>query len=610
MTEWYDPRLLLKTAGKTFLSETIGEYADPRLGTADPRPGRFFDYSKGLRRTEFDFETIRNEERTDMWIDYVADVGDGWNPTYAVAMSLARPEIKIDGISEPLERGEMLFFGGDGVYPAATESEYEDRLVTPYRMAFKASGTIADVERLDVVNLKKEPHVFALPGNHDWYDSLVSFRDLFCSHIFNERRFAGAWRTRQKRSYFALKLPHNWWLLAVDMQLSHNIDVSQLHYFESIVEKMQAGDRVILCVPEPFWVKAIKYHKLTDKFEEKEKSIERLEALFATHKVEVKVYIAGDLHHYRRFEDENGVQKITAGGGGAFLHPTHDFDFRENKSDSIEELSLKQEKAKGFSLKADYPEFDKSKKLDKRNLWFIWNNKTFGIFTAILYALVGWLIFGLINYNFDRDAIIATANTLIATPSAIFILAVLFAAVIFFTDSNDKNFKRFAGFLHGVVHFTAILFLGWLVFLLTSYLQRNYSIGFEKYQDIIWFFCAISIAAVGGYFFGSIIMGLYLFVSLHFFGRHDNEAFSALKVEDYKNFLRLHIDENKNLTIYPLKIERVPRNWNPFPKGETDERKIEYYTPETKIKVELIEEKPIVIKSISETKKEDNQNVR
>ena len=34
MVDWYDPRQLLSTAGKTAISETIGEYADPRTGTA------------------------------------------------------------------------------------------------------------------------------------------------------------------------------------------------------------------------------------------------------------------------------------------------------------------------------------------------------------------------------------------------------------------------------------------------------------------------------------------------------------------------------------------------------------------------------------------------
>jgi hypothetical protein len=578
MVDWYDPRQLLNTARKTAISETIGEYADPRLGTAEAaQQGEFFDYSKLLRETRYDFKAIENEERDEIWIDYVADVGDGWNSTYSVALNLAQPHIKVEGVEKNLRRGEILFFGGDAVYPSAAEKEYDDRLVQPYRMAFKAG----EANLIAAAGLMKELHVFALPGNHDWYDSLTAFKDLFCSHIFNSRRFAGGWHTRQKRSYFSIKLPHKWWLLAVDMQLSHNIDVSQLQYFESIIEKMEAGSRVILCVSEPFWVKAIKYQKVTDEFDEKEKSIERLERFFSEKQVEVKVYIAGDLHHYRRFADENGVHKITAGGGGAFLHPTHDYDYRHNGQD----------KDKGFYLKADYPSFEDSRKLDWKNLLFVRNNKTFGIFTALIYAMVGWLIFVLIDYRFSWEALVITVNRVIAEPSAFLTLVAMFGGLIFFTDSRDKRYKWLAGIAHGLTHLAAIFICGLAIFLLTTFLDDKYELANKPYREIVWFVCAMSVAALGGYILGSIIMGIYLFVSLHFFGRHDNEAFSALKIEDYKNFLRLHVSSDGHLTIYPLKIAKVSKAWNPVINSENE---VEFYKPASDIEPELIE-KPIVI---------------
>lgn len=52
-------------------------------------------------------------------------------------------------------------------------------------------------------------------------------------------------------------------------------------------------------------------------------------------------------------------------------------------------------------------------------------------------------------------------------------------------------------------------------------------------------------------------------MSLNVFGRHSNEAFSALRIEDYKNFLRLHIAKDGSLTVFPIGIERVPRRWKP-----------------------------------------------
>jgi hypothetical protein len=70
---------------------------------------------------------------------------------------------------------------------------------------------------------------------------------------------------------------------------------------------------------------------------------------------------------------------------------------------------------------------------------------------------------------------------------------------------------------------------------------------------------------VGGYLAGSTIMGIYLLISLNGFGRHSNEAFSALHIPDWKNFLRLRIDVDGRLTIFPVGIRRVPRKWAKSP---------------------------------------------
>jgi hypothetical protein len=45
-----------------------------------------------------------------------------------------------------------------------------------------------------------------------------------------------------------------------------------------------------------------------------------------------------------------------------------------------------------------------------------------------------------------------------------------------------------------------------------------------------------------GWIVGSVVMGIYLLISLNFFGRHSDEAFSALALPDWKNFLRFRID--------------------------------------------------------------------
>src|SRR5215213_6591571 len=170
MTDWYNPTQLIDTAKKTIISTIIGANADPRLVAPAPADGSFFDYSAEFKNENFEGSKTEREE---IRIDYVSDVGDGWNPTYSVALSLARETLEIG--NDKLGRGEILIFGGDGVYPTANSEEYEKKLVEPYRMAFNASRSGDSSDKTD---LKKNPHVFVLPGNHDWYDSLVAFQKI------------------------------------------------------------------------------------------------------------------------------------------------------------------------------------------------------------------------------------------------------------------------------------------------------------------------------------------------------------------------------------------------------------------------------------------------
>ena len=83
----------------------------------------------------------------------------------------------------------------------------------------------------------------------------------------------------------------------------------------------------------------------------------------------------------------------------------------------------------------------------------------------------------------------------------------------------------------------------------------THALAFEGFSGILMF--------ASGALVGSFLMGVYLLISLNIFGRHSNEAFSSLRIEDFKNFLRLHIAKDGILTIFPIGIERVPRAWKP-----------------------------------------------
>src|SRR5262249_15678846 len=155
-----------------------------------------------------------------------------------------------------LRRADILIFGGDEVYPVASHEKYEDRLVKPYQSALEPKfNQRARAPKPETLPL---PHVYAIPGNHDWYDTLTAFTRVFCDEKVKEFG-GGSWKAPQNRSYFALRLPGNWWLIGIDLQLNSDLDTVQLQYFEMVAEKMRPGDRIILCSPEPYWAYQIAY---------------------------------------------------------------------------------------------------------------------------------------------------------------------------------------------------------------------------------------------------------------------------------------------------------------------------------------------------------------
>lgn len=575
MVNWFDIGQLADTGIKVVLSSIFGTRSDSRLVQAIAAGRiRIFDYT--FHYNDINDEPLIDESkpRDDIWIDYIADTGDGWNSTYAVAYHSSQETLELKFNSERINtrRGDLLIFGGDMIYPTPSRRNYDERLVTPFAAAL---GKVKNGTR---------PHLFAVPGNHDWYDGLNAFSRLFCSDL--NRNF-GDWFTRQKRSYFALKLPHNWWLLGSDGQLESDLDTPQIEYFRYIAEnEMNSGDKVILCTAAPEWIMAEKYKKLDETIDESDLIYIQNEIL-GNKNIEIKAFIAGDYHYYKRHEEisqdntESKVQKIVAGGGGAFLHPTHGFD------DSIltEQNPDSPEKPRKFKLKMSYPDKEKSKQLTWQNLFFFFKNPGFGLVTGILYFFTAWMVSASIGFRKPNNIIQSfdfTIDAFITNPFAALWIAIVFAAFIIFNDTHSKLYKWIGGLTHCFFHFVMIFWIGSLSFFLANIISGN--------SDFLLFLFTMLMIFGGGWLAGSLIMGVYLLISMNVFGRHDNEAFSALKIQDYKNFLRLKIDNTGQLTIFPIKIETVPRHWK-----ESNSDSGSLIVPTDGSKPELIEE-PIVLK--------------
>jgi len=144
---------------------------------------------------------------------------------------------------------------------------------------------------------------------------------------------------------------------------------------------------------------------------------------------------------------------------------------------------------------------------------------------------------------------------LLLTPFPIFWTAVLFLGFFLFTDTYVKWYRWTAGTVHAASHIAATFFIGWGA----SYFAMT-TLGL-RYQTPEQLLLTGSLIVLGGWIVGSLLLGIYLLISLNVFGRHMNEAFSSLRIEDWKHFLRLHIDDRGRLTIFPIGIRRVPRVW-------------------------------------------------
>ncbi|MEN9580725.1 MAG: hypothetical protein RJA70_3734 [Pseudomonadota bacterium] len=281
--------------------------------------------------------TVTESLGRDIWIDYVADTGDDVSVSRAVA-TLIFAQYELPDPSNPgtrlrAPRGDLLLFGGDTAYPVATAEEIRGRIVEPFNSVL--DGRVDNGSRV----------VLGIPGNHDWYDGLDGFGRLFRRHLDDNpygtlrpsadtrhptvlartaawtREFVRGGKVKKPRtleligygavqgaSYFALPLAPGVCMLAVDRQLKE-IDVRQQRFFESFLNQ-RLSVTPWLVLPDPV-------HAFG---EPSETGVGMVDALGLTLSARAHFVLSGDIHHYRREQDGKTLH-VTAGGGGAFLHP-------------------------------------------------------------------------------------------------------------------------------------------------------------------------------------------------------------------------------------------------------------------------------------------------
>ncbi|MFF8278886.1 hypothetical protein ACF05T_22645 [Streptomyces lateritius] len=584
---WLAPKELARTAVKVGLAAVFADYSDKReiQGTLEA----------GLLRAP-----LANPGAEEIWIDFVADLGDGFEATYSVASALAAAQPAVAG-SDSLPRGSLLVLGGDQVYPVASTTAYEDRMKGPYRAALPSAPD--------------QPLMVALPGNHDWYDGLTAFLRMFA-----QGRRIGGWRTRQTRSYFAVKLPQRWWLVGLDSQLGSYFDDPQRRYFESVLSpRLQPGDSVIVCSAAPTWVKSDEEPNAFNSLHWFDRNIIRTRFDRDTGRREdtgasIRLWLTGDKHHYARYAEripddrpESGDalppdprrrQMVTCGLGGAFLASTHRLPRSLPLPPATSRMREKDDPAPGFALaQHTYPDAKESRSLARAiaqpwsRYWLPRRNRGFAVLAGALQVVLVLMTsgaFALADGRHNPIEALRRAGTddllgLLCTSVAFFVLPFLsgWTRRLLTGRRPRPPSGPIVAVLFQLAAASAALSVAVAV-------ARSVPLWWSRFWILV---ILLFVAAVMGALLGSQLFALWVLWTPS--GVVAEWQMSGQSVDDRTGFVRMHIAPDGALTLYPLALDSTCRDWLLDEVADTPAAWMRP-VPRTPPTVRLIEE-PVVI---------------
>lgn len=604
---WYNPAVLFRSAREMVATgDFIRNFDRRELYTGDLQ---IVDQSSGY-------------DGGDFWWDFMSDSGDGGNASYTVARAMQAPYLavgiaeglQVNDIGDSLPRGNLLVLGGDLAYPGASTEEYQYRFIEMW----EAAKPNADRSPLTVVSI---------PQNHDWFDNISSFSRHFIGEYSNH--FLQA-HTPQNRSYFATRLPHNWWILGFDFALVGDLDRSQYEAFLNLIQtsdqpddsanqRIHAGHNVILLYPEPYWTRPLG----DDAGIGYPKRYQRIEAELLSAGIKIRMRIAGDLHHYVRESATTGAHLkyedllVTCGSGGAFLHPTHAKrvtdtkildrikdtnamtpDLEERVCVGLESVHSLNEDQRQYQHQASYPSRKTSKRLSYWNLVALYKPASlFGLFADNLAG-------GTVSRAKERLAEVWRGITsgnimfplllgllyLLAVYCNSFVFSKSFEADGFIAASKigDKTLLSFISLWFKALFFSPLA-LGVHIILLglcgsIAHEDGPVSFLFGMLNGVIHILAAATLFWMGSYYglndytkgvmifaggvvAGGLLFGIY-FSLLARLGWLANNGFSPIAHQGYKGFLRFRIDNEGNLHGYMIGTDAVPQRWVTNPNGK------------------------------------------
>lgn len=68
----------------------------------------------------------------------------------------------------------------------------------------------------------------------------------------------------------------------------------------------------------------------------------------------------------------------------------------------------------------------------------------------------------------------------------------------------------------------------------------------------------------------SLVFGSYLYICINWLHMHFDEAFSSLRIANYKAFTRFHINKDGDLEVFTLAVDKVPKEWKLDPHWDAE----------------------------------------
>ncbi|WP_214107103.1 metallophosphoesterase family protein [Acrocarpospora catenulata] len=306
---WLNPRTLWRSRNEIL----AGLFGDP-----SDEVRRRWVAARREAGVDPDFRIVRETARNFSFL-VIGDTGEGDASQYAV----------VPGLLKLGERTDFTVIASDVIYPTGAAADYRDKFFRPFK--------------------DYDAPIYAIPGNHDWYDGLGGFMRVFCGakplaveregfrlspaglrgllwkkpERIDEDALAEDWKLRGRPSQQAVQ-PAPYWVLdlgrllvvGIDTGIRGDLDREQGEWLRHVSADPRPK---VLVTGKPIYVR--------DDY--KPGPIEgggTVDDIVRAPEHNYLAAIGGDVHNYQRFPVQVGdrvIQYVVAGGGGAFMHATH-----------------------------------------------------------------------------------------------------------------------------------------------------------------------------------------------------------------------------------------------------------------------------------------------